>query len=307
VDYNDLKKICALQLLSQTNLTPSDYYLNLSGLSYTLDPTAAADYFKNATAAAVLQVTQARAATGNASALQALADLTTLGTSHDPTNLLTHAAAKNPFAVAMVTLNDASIPANPTANLTVLGDVALKGATDAAAGSILLPTLIFQKATAAIAAVSAFGSTDLACTGTPAALATDKRARVAGDLYAVMMMGAAQSKFGAAIAAYAAPTGTTTVSGADLAGAMANRINLNGPVATVQELKEWMALVISLITPQASGGHFASGTITSEYKSTANFTDFPTDGAAITVRNASYPILSIGQLMGTLKTLTTAP
>ncbi len=305
--YADVQKLCALQLLSQTNLTPSDYYLNLSGVAYDLDATGSYAYFKYATAAAVLNVTSAKAAAGSAKAAKALQDLALLAT--DSGAALTGDMATNPYAAAMVALNDPAATLSPAliaANLPVLGEVATLAAQDSAAGTIKLPTRIFALATAAIGQVKGFGATDLACTGTATALATSIRHRVAGDLYAVLMMDAAQSKFGAAVTAYAKPTGTETVSGANLAAAMAYRINLNGPVATVTELKEWMALLINLITPPASGGHFTSGTVTGEYLSTGSFTDFPTDGAAVTVRNASYPLATIGQLMGTLAALKAA-
>jgi len=308
LDYADLKKVCALQLISQTNLTPSDYYLNLSGISYDLDATSSYAYFKAATAAAVLSVTQAKAAAGNTAALKAMQDLGLLGTDHGAALLAD--MATNPFAAAMVALNDPAATLTPdqiAANLPVLGDVALKAGTDAATGSIQLPTALFNLATAAVSAVNGFAPTDAACTGATTPLATSGRYRVAADLYMVMMMGAAQGKFGVSITAYAKSTGATTVSAANLAAAMAYRINLDGPSATVVELKEWMALLINLITPPAQGGHFTNGTVTGEYLSTDLFTDFLTDGAAVKVRSASYPLATIGQLMTTLATLKAAP
>lgn len=308
LDYADLKKVCALQLISQTNLTPSDYYLNLSGISYDLDGPASYTYFKYATAAAVLSVTQAKAVAGNASAGKAMQDLGLLGTDHGAALLAD--MATNPFAAAMVALNDAVATLTPdqiAANLPVLGGVATMAGTDAATGSIQLPTALFNLATASVGAVNGFAPTDAACTGATAPLATSGRYRVAADLYMVMMMGAAQGKFGVSITAYAKATGAATVSAADLAGAMAYRINLNGPAASVVELKEWMALLINLITPPAQGGHFTSGTVTGEYLSTDLFTDFLTDGAAVKVRSASYPLGTIGQLMSTLAALKAAP
>src|SRR5437867_927579 len=62
LDPADVKKVCALQLVVQTNLAASDFYLNLSGLRYTLKSTESYVYFKYATAAGVLQVTGQKAA-----------------------------------------------------------------------------------------------------------------------------------------------------------------------------------------------------------------------------------------------------
>jgi hypothetical protein len=49
------------------------------------------------------------------------------------------------------------------------------------------------------------------------------------------------------------------------------------------------------------------GSITAEYASTANFTQFQGFGAAVRTRNASYPIASIEELMATLGGLQAAP
>ena len=296
----DLQKVCALQLLSQCNLTPSDYYLNLSGLTYALDGPGSYLYFKYATAAAVLSVVQSKAATVAAAgaAYQALA---ALGATGDPTALLTAMAGGNAYATAMVALNDPAATLDQSqigTNLQVLGDVATKGATDAATGSITLNTKIFNMAIGAIGQISAFGAADATCMGAPALdLAPATRYRVAGDLYAVLMMGAAKSKFGVDITAYAKGTAgdATTVSAANLAAAMAYRINAGGPVAPVVELKEWMALV------QYIGA--LGGTIPPYYLSTPVFSDFAVAGRwgpAVTVRNQSYPIGSIGAMMTTL-------
>ncbi|BDU71292.1 bifunctional metallophosphatase/5'-nucleotidase [Mesoterricola silvestris] len=296
----DLKKVCALQLLSQCNLTPSDYYLNISGLSYALDGPGSYLYFKYATAAAVLSVVQSKAATVAAAgaAYQALA---TLGSTGDPAALLAAMAGGNPYATAMVALNDppATLDATQTGtNLQVLGDVAAKGAADAATGGITLNTKIFTMAIGAIGQISAFDAADAMCTGpTTLDLVPATRYRVAGDLYAVMMMGAAKSKFGVDITAYAGNTrmDATTVSAADLAGAMKYRINAAGPVLPVVELKEWMALV------QYIGA--LGGTVPPQYLSTPAFTDFAVGGrwgTAVTVRNQTYPLAPIGAMMTTL-------
>ena len=54
-------------------------------------------------------------------------------------------------------------------------------------------------------------------------------------------------------------------------------------------------------------GKGLGGSISSEYASTANFTQFGIFGAAVQIRNASYPLASIGQFIGTLSTLQAAP
>jgi hypothetical protein len=65
-------------------------------------------------------------------------------------------------------------------------------------------------------------------------------------------------------------------------------------------MKEWMALLSYV----GSGLH---GTIGPEYASDVNFTDFPTFGAAVKTRNASYPLPQIGQLIATESALSKAP
>jgi len=89
------------------------------------------------------------------------------------------------------------------------------------------------------------------------------------------------------------------LSGADLPGLLANRIDAAPGSPGVQELKEWMAL-LSYIT---SG---LGGTIPPLYFSTPNFTQFAGFGAAVRTRNASYPVASIGQLLTTLGVLVAA-
>jgi hypothetical protein len=68
----------------------------------------------------------------------------------------------------------------------------------------------------------------------------------------------------------------------------------------VQEVKEWTALL--MYTSLSLGG-----TISADYASTPLFTQFGSFGPAVQVRQASYPIASIGQLMGTLGALQAAP
>jgi len=310
LSYADIQKLCALQLLAQCNLTPSNDYLNMSGLSYALDTQGSYTYFKYATAAAVLQVTETMMNGGSTKALTAMGALAE-GAS-DPTKSFADMAAAagqgNEYALAILDLNDAGAvsQAQMGLNLQTVGQVAALAQADAANHTTHLNAAILTQAIGAIGPVSAFASTDAACTGAVAALNSGGRYRVAGDLYAILMLGAVESQFGVSITPYAGPTGTTTVSAANLAAAMANRINLNGPSAAVQELKEWMTLVLYLITPPAQGGHFTNGVITNEYLSTPDFTTFYTHGTGVQARNASYPLASIGQLMTTLQTLEAA-
>lgn len=297
MDVADVKKICALQLVAQANLAPSEFYLNLSGLSYSLKPVESNVFFKFATAAAVLNVTSQKAAAGSTAAGAAMQALGTMGTDGGAA-MMAAIGAGNAYATAMGKLNDADLSGAAT-NLQVLGQVAMYAQADAASGTKTLNALIVGKAIAAIDTVTGFAPTDPSCVGATTAI-TAPRVRIAADLYAVLMMGAAQAEFGADIKAYAAGTGTTLLTAANMPGLLANRIDLDPATAGMQEVKEWMALLVYMVTPPAQGGHFTSGTITTEYSSTANFAQFGTFGAAVQVRNASYPIASIGQLMTTL-------
>jgi 2',3'-cyclic-nucleotide 2'-phosphodiesterase (5'-nucleotidase family) len=299
----DLKTVCALQLLGQTNLTPSDDYLNLSGVSYALDAAGTYDYFKYASAATVLQIVVQKAEGGSADAMTALSGLESLGTDHGQA-LLTAAAAGNVYAAAMVDLNDVNPDAaHIAANLTALGTVAAAGVQ----GMTAVYGLIMGKAVAAIASVSQFAPMDLPCEQATTVLDGSTRYRVAADLYAVLMMGAIESYFGISITAYADATSNTVVSGANIPAAMANRINLNPGATTFQETKEWEALLLYLITPKAQGGAFTNGAIGADYASTPDFTQFPAYGNAVKVRNASYPLPDVIQLMTTLTQLVQAP
>ena len=305
--YPDLQKLCALQLLSQTNLTPTDDYLNLSGFSCVLNPAAAYTYFKYATAASLYHLAAAKAVAGGPQATRALADLASLAT--DPTGATFLAdQGGNPFVTAMAALND---PASPTpaqlaVNLPALAAVAACAQADAANGSSTLEALLFAKAFAAIGALSGFPSTDPACEGVPAALPLNQRFRVVGDLYTIFMMTTVQNQLGVTLTAYAGPTGSAAVAQANLAQTLANRISVNGPKPPVQELKPWMALILYLTKAPALGGWFTAGAIGPDYLSTATYTDFPTNGAAVSVRNASYPLASLTQLMATLSALASA-
>ena len=298
----DLRTLCALQLVGQTNLISSSDYLNLSGLKYDLDPANLNTFFKEVSAAAILQVTQGKALAGSAAAGTAMAALGSLGTDNGLA-LGTAMAAGNPYALAMASLNEAA--PDPATNFPVLGGVAIT----AAKGSSALNEMLVNAAIAAVTNVSAFAATDPSCTGTTMALDGTTRYRIAADLYGILMMGAIESQFGVTITPYAAGTGSATLSLANLPAAMANRINTTPGAATLVELKEWEALALFMTTPAASGG--LGSTIGGQYASTVNFTDFGTPasfGQAVTVRNASYgsALPYIELLMGTLQTLTAA-
>ncbi len=300
LELADLKKVCALQLVVQSNLANPDYYVNLSGLKYSLKPQESYVYFKFGTAAAVLQVTSQQAAAGSAAALLALAALANLAPDSGAA-LLAASGGDNPFAGAMVGLNDVN-PSNAQimANLATLGQVAAAAAADSAAGTATLAGLVVSKAVAAIDTVAGFSSSDSTNTGSAADLPGTARVRLATDLYAILALGAVQTQFGVAITVYESSTGTTTLSGADLAGILANRISTSPAVAAVQELKQWMALLSYV-------GTGLRGTIASAYASTSDFTQFSSFGAAVQTRNASYPIASIAQLTGTLAGLQGTP
>ena len=296
LDLADVKKLCALQLLAQTNLSSSDFYLNLSGLLYGLKAAESYTYFKTATAAGVLQVTSQKAAAGSSFALQALGALSTLATDSGAALLAAYGGG-NPYAAAMVRLNDVTPSA---ANLASLGQVASAAAADRAAGTTTLTALVVSKAIAAIDSVAGFAPNDRANTGSATILADATRVRVAADLYAVLLLGAVQTQFGTTITAYRAATGPASLSSADFAGLLANRIDAAPATAGVQELKEWMALLSYLKTG-------LGGAIAAEYASTANFTQFGSFGAAVRTRNLAYPIANIGQFVGTVSGLQSAP
>jgi len=202
----------------------------------------------------------------------------------------------------MVKLNDASPSAAQIAvNLFALGQVAAAAAADATAGTSTLSALIVSKAAAAIGTVSGFAPSDFANIGVATALTGASRVRVAVDLSVLLLLGEVKQQFGTDITPYASATGTAVLSRSDLPGLLANRIDAAAPgTPSVQELKEWMALLSYLDTS-------LGGSITSEYFSTANFLQFGSFGTAVQVRNASYPIASIGQLTATLVGLQNAP
>ena len=296
LELADVKKLCALQLVAQTNLTGPDFYLNLSGLRYSLKTTESYVYFKYATAAGVLQVTSQKAAAGSTAALRALGALSSLGRDSGAA-LLAAYGADNPYAGAMVKLNDVN-PSNAQifANLAALGQVAGAAATDGAAGTATLSALVVSKAVAAIDTVAAFATNDSNNTGPTTDLSSTARVRVAADLFAILALGSLQTQFGTTITAYQSPTGSAALSGADTAGLLANRINAAPLSGSVQELKEWMALLSYL----GAGLH---GAIPAAYASTPDFTQIGSFGPAVQTRNLSYPIASIGQFLSTVSAL----
>ena len=307
LSYPDLQKVCALQLLGQTNLTPPEDYLNLSGLTYALNPAGSYTFFKYATAASILQVVEAKAAAGSAPATKALADLATLA--GDPTGAAFLAdQGSNGYVAAMASLNDPGSlnPSQTSINLAVLTAVSACAQADLANGTSSLGALVAGKAVGAIGALSGFAASDPACEGIPAALALNQRYRVAGDLYTIFMMPTIQALYGVNITAYAGPTGIAALSPANVSQVLANRINLNGSASAVQEVKPWMALLRFLTAPAAQGGFFTAGAIPADYLSTNNYTDFPIFGAAVVLRNDNYPLASIQQLMATITALEAA-
>jgi 2',3'-cyclic-nucleotide 2'-phosphodiesterase (5'-nucleotidase family) len=296
----DVKTVCALQLVAQSDLAPSDFYLNLSGIQYDLNAGGSYAYFKYATAAGVLQVTSQKATAGSTVALQALGALSTLA-SDSGAALIAAYLGGNPYAAAMVSLNDNSPSAAQIAvNLGTLGQVAAAAAADSAAGTATVSALIVSKAVAAIDTVSGFASSDGTNVGATTVLSDNARVRVAVDLYAVLLLGAVQAQFGVTITPYQSATGNTILSAANIPGILANRINAAPAASGIQELKEWMAL----LSYEATG---LGGSIGSEYSSAANFALFGTSGAAVQVRNAAYPLASIGQLVATVHGLLSVP
>lgn len=293
LEIDDVKKLAALQLVLMSGLGGTDALINFSGIGYDLDATGSYLYFKSVTAAAVLQLTSQKATTGSVAAAQALAALASLGS--DNGAALLSAAAGNPFAAAMVKLNDpAPSSAQIAANLAALGQVAAA----ASAGTSTLTAFIVSKAIAAIGTVYGFSPADPKNIGAASPLPA-ARVRVAADLPAIVALGALlQARFGFTITAYQAATGPTTLS--DLATLLGNRIDALPAAAGVQELKGWMALLSYLGNP-------LGGFVSPEYFSTSNFLQFPTFGLAVRNRNAGYPLPSLGLLAGTLATLNAAP
>ncbi len=296
LDLADVKKIAALQLVGQSNLVSSSYYLNMSGIQYSLNADGASTYFKYATAAGVLSIANAKASGGSAAAGQAVGALFNMGYDQGA-GLLALSKAGNPYAVAMVKLNDANPDATQSAAdlkaLAEVGQAAIYGT-----GSV--SALVASKAVAAIDTVSGFAPSDIRNTGTATPLSATTRVRGAVDLYAVLLLNAVESQYGIKITPYQSPSGSTALSSSNFPAVLANRVNTTPASSTVQELKEWMALLSNV-------GSALGGSIGPEYASTPIFTQFPAAGSAVQVRNASYPLASIGQLVGTLSSLQQAP
>jgi len=298
LELADVKKLCALQVLAQTGLIPSGFYLNHSGFRYSLKADQLYTYFKFATAALVLQVTGQKAAAGSAAAQQVMRDLTGLaaGSLASSQALLAAVSSGNVYAIALTKLNDA----NPNigqiaANLVVLAQVAVAAADNGAKLSALMVT----KAVDAIDIVSGFSPQDAANTGPAADLPLNARVRAVVDLSSLLLLDAVRTQYGVAITVYKSATGAVVLSGADLPGILANRVNTDPTGASIRELKEWMAL-LSYVTTQLGGA------ITADYASTSDFTQFSGFGAAVRTRNASYPVASIRQIRGTVSSLQAA-
>ena len=300
VDVGDIAKLCGLQLAIQSKLATAEFYLNLSGIRCNLSTAGSYAYFKYATAASVLQLTSQKATGGSLAAAQALGALGTLG-SDGGAALLAAYTGGDSYAMAMVRLNDgAPSSAQIATNLGALGQVALAAATDQATGSNTLSALVVGKAIRAIDSVGGYAAADAENVGPTSLLTGPARVRIAADLYAVLFIGAIQSKFGTALTAYQGPTGAATLSAANFGGILANRINAAPASGTVQELKEWMALL-------SYEGAGLGGTIGSAYASSGNFTQFGSSGAAVQNRSASYPLANLGQMFGLLAALQSAP
>lgn len=299
VTVADLRKVGALQLLGQTHLIPSDFYLHVSGLRFALKPPERYTYFKWATAAAVLAATEQGVAAGSGAALGAQQALGTLGA--DGGLALRQALLSgNPFAAAMINLNDPA-PDGPqaAANLAVLAQVA-----GAAREASSLGALLLGKALEAVGEVAGFAPGDSACTGAATPLAEGVRHRLAASLYTLLMLDGVRARFGMAVTPYQGPTGSTALVPGDLSAALANRINLSPGGAPLAETKEWLALLLYLTTPPASGGHFLQGRITAEYASTSDPGQAARWGPAVGVRAATYPAAALQQFLATLAPLT---
>ena len=285
VDPDDLRKIAALQLVAQSALVPADFYVNLSGVQYTLKTAETYTYFKYATAAAALQITIDKFTGGSATAAQAVNALFALSSDHGAA-LTAAAAAGNPYATAMVRLNDSAPDATQTAaNIGAMADIAFA----ALGGTQNVSALVVSKAIAAIDRMYGFAAADATSSGSVTELSSTNRVRVAVDLYAVLLLNAVHSQYGILITPYQAATGSTSLSPNDFPTLLGNRIDVAPSTAGVQELKEWMALLTNLETT-------LGGSIGPAYASTPNFADFPAAGAAVRVRNSSYPLASIAQL-----------
>jgi 5'-nucleotidase/UDP-sugar diphosphatase len=297
---SDVKKICAVQLVVQSGLASPDFYVNISGLQYTLRATESYNYFKHVTAAAALQLTAQKASAGSLLASQALAALSSLA-SDGGAALLAAYATGNPYAVAMVALNDTNPGAvQIAANLAALGRVAAAAAADSANGTTTLATLVTSSALAAVDTVSGFAPNDDANIGSVTVLPEAKRVRIVVDLYTLLLINAIGGELGLTVTPYQSASGTMVLSPDNLPAILSNRVDAAPGTPGLQELKGWMAL-LSFITSDLSGR------ITPIYASTSDFSQFASFGNAVRLRNASYPVTSLGQLLLVLGSLRNAP
>jgi 2',3'-cyclic-nucleotide 2'-phosphodiesterase (5'-nucleotidase family) len=315
LDPDAVRTLCAMQLAAQAGLLDGELYLNLSGLAYDLDRAGTYAFFKDATALAVLQATLAKAAAGSTAAAEAVRAL------KDARNDSGHALFAlwqngNVYANALAQLNDPDLvyrPFDPQAmgmvktNLETVGQVA-----DTPTRGLIARML--QKGLAAVGQVYAFDPADLACTGTVAGQATPPQAvdgrsrlRIAAGLEAILLLGSMQPQLGFSLTPYVGASGDAAITSA--ATAMPCRLNLTPTAGTVQECKEWLALLLYLRRPAAQGGPFTNGAIGSDYASTGSFLDLGDAskfGPAVTYRNTSYPLRRIALLMQTEQTLASA-
>jgi hypothetical protein len=304
VEPEDLRALCALQLLGQSGIARPDDYLNLSGLRYELRREAAEAFFAAATAAKVLERARERAQAGSAAARAVLSALAIEDgaapavRADGGSELAALAAAGNPFAKALAG-NSALEPVAAAAQAGV-GD----GADRAADG---LDALLYARALAAIGPVTAFAPDDPACTGSTRPLPPG-RVRVALDLDALLGFEHIQARFGIPGGLYRDAGGEVRLTRRDAPGRaaiLACRLGA-GPAGDGQELKTWMALAGYLSTPPALGGHFADGRITGEYRADGGFRGFPGAGPAVRVRNPGYPLAALEALADTLAALADA-
>ena len=301
LELTELRKLCAVQLLAQSKLLPPEFYLHLSGLRYEFRKEELNTYFQWATAAGALAGASRQAAAGSPEAQAAMGAVNRLGTDGGAA-LLEARKTGNTFAKVMTELDDACPGAEQVAaNLGVLGQVAA-----AAADPSRLSGLLMAKAVATVGMVSSFEPGDHACTGPALQLSGKGRHRLAASLYTLLMMQGARARFGIDLSVHKGPVGPELLSGGDLAGLMANRIDLSAsgdPAAPVTETKEWMALLLYLGTPPALGGHFREGRISAEYASSADMGRVGSFGRAVRERASSYPAARLRHLQATLRTL----
>ena len=127
-----------------------------------------------------------------------------------------------------------------------------------------------------------------------------KRVRIVVDLYTLLLINAIGGELGVTVTPYQSASGTMVLSPDNLPAILSNRVDAAPGTPGLQELKGWMAL-LSYIT---SG---LSGRITPIYASTSDFSQFASFGNAVRLRNASYPVTSLGQLLLMLGNLRNAP